>query len=174
MITDHNTSSSEGSAPTAPPTQELHVRLTEFPQTGPSFTISGNYLEMFWQSVLGPTSTAFVRYIARCEINPSTDPDTPYTPLDALALCVSLGIHKNDGGRSELPRTFAQTIERLARLRFVTVDRRDGRLPSHISVRSHVTLVPSKFRDRWPLILQDRHSLFVSSTVTDVPQNEAR
>ncbi len=151
--------------PAARPTV-LHVRAKQpsavLVETG--FTVVSAYVEQFWQSALGPTSTALIRHLARHRL-PIGDQSTEYISLDLAATRAALGVgHKGTGGKSG---PLFRSVGRLARFGFLTVDKSVDAVPSHITIATHVRTVPSGIRRRWPDELALRHDALIEQVLGD-------
>ena len=128
----------------------------ELAQTG--FTVMSAYVEQFWQSVLGPTSTALIRHLARHRL-PVGAESAPYVPVDLVVTRTALGIgRKGQAGKSG---PLFRSVERLARFGFLTVDVTGDGFATHVTIVTHVGAVPHQYRRQWPDELTGRHDAFV-------------
>ena len=99
----------------------IHVRAKKpsitLAETG--FTVVSGYVEQFWQSALGPTSTALIRHLARHRL-PVGGESASYVPIDLALTRAALGIgRKGQEGKSG---PLFKSVHRLARFGFLTVD----------------------------------------------------
>ena len=148
-----------GGAATSRPTV-LMVRAKrptpELAQVG--FTVVSAYVEQFWQSALGPTSTALIRHLARHRL-PIGDESAGYVPVSLAVTRTALGIgRKGQAGRSG---PLFRSIDRLARFGFLTVDSTEADVASHVTIVTHVGGVPYGLRRHWPDELVQRHDAFI-------------
>lgn len=162
MASDQQQAAASGE-PAARPTV-LHVRArrpsTVLVETG--FTVVSAYVEQFWQSALGPTSTALIRHLARHRL-PIGDHSATYVPIDLAVTRAALGVgRKGQEGKSG---PLFRSIERLARFEFLTVDESATGVPSHITIATHVRTVPNGIRRQWPDELALRHDAFIEQVL---------
>jgi len=148
---------------TARPTV-LHVRAsrpsTVLAETG--FTVVSAYVEQFWQSALGPTSTALIRHLARHRLTIG-DESASYVPVDLAVTRAALGIgRKGQEGKSG---PLFRSIERLARFQFLMIDAADANVPSYVTIATHVHTVPRGIRRHWPEELVRRHDSFIEQAM---------
>lgn len=126
------------------------------------FTVVSAYVEQFWQSALGPTSTALIRHLARHRLAIG-DHTASYVPIDLAATRAALGVgRKGQAGKSG---PLFRSIERLARFEFLTVDDSSSNVPSHITIATRVQTVPSGIRRHWPDELTLRRNAFIEQVL---------
>ncbi len=145
-------------------TTVLNVRArrpsTALAETG--FTVVSAYVEQFWQSALGPTSTALIRHLARHRLTIG-DESASYTPVDLIVTRAALGVgRKGQQGKSG---PLFRSIERLARFQFLTIDDGDANVPTHVTIATHVHAVPRGIRRHWPDELVRRHDSFIEQVM---------
>ena len=142
----------------------IHVRAKKpsitLAETG--FTVVSGYVEQFWQSALGPTSTALIRHLARHRL-PVGGESASYVPIDLALTRAALGIgRKGQEGKSG---PLFKSVHRLARFGFLTVDEHVLEAPSHITIATHVHTVPDGIRRHWPDELALRHDAFIEQVL---------
>lgn len=126
------------------------------------FTVVSAYVEQFWQSALGPTSTALIRHLARHRLQIGDD-SASYVPIDLAVTRAALGVgRKGQEGKSG---PLFRSVERLARFEFLTVDDSASDVPSHITIATHVHTVPDGIRRHWPDELALRHDAFIEQVL---------
>ncbi len=163
MMTSDQREAPTDEEPTARPTV-LHVRArrpsTVLAETG--FTVVSAYVEQFWQSALGPTSTALIRHLARHRLMIG-DESASYVPVDLAVTRAALGVgRKGQEGKSG---PLFRSIERLARFEFLKVDDMAADVASHVTIATHVHTVPSGIRRHWPDELVRRHDSFIEQVM---------
>lgn len=162
MASDQQQATTE-EQPTARPTVLLvRARQPSIVLVETGFTVVSGYVEQFWQSALGPTSTALIRHLARHRV-PIGDDSAEYVPIDLAATRAALGIgRKGQEGKSG---PLFRSIDRLARFRFLAVDDSALGVPSRITIATHVQNVPSGIRRQWPDELSRRHDAFIEQVL---------
>jgi hypothetical protein len=143
----------------------LHARAGQpsiiLQKTG--FTVVSPYVEQFWQSSLGPTSTALIRHLARHKLPIHAGTGSPngsnYANVNVALAQATLGV----GGKGKQGRSgpLFKSIDRLARFHFLSVDTRLDGYPTHVTIATHVQTVPLRIRRHWPDELAERHAAFM-------------
>ncbi len=131
------------------------------------FTIVSTYVEQFWQSALGPTSVALLRYFARHRL-PVGDDSTNYTEIGLEVTRAVLGVNRQ--GQLGKNGPLFRSIDRLRRFRFLTVDREHLEFPSHVTLSTHVHTVPRSIIEAWPAELRARHDAFIQQLLQEPPE----
>lgn len=105
MITEPSLNSNSDSV-ARPIVLSVRARTPTVTQVNTGFTVVSSYVEQFWQSALGPTSVALLRYLARHEL-PIGGEDSPYVevsvPVARHALVVRRGFGLGGQSRSASP-----------------------------------------------------------------------
>ncbi len=122
------------------------------------FSVVSAYVEQFWQSALGPTSTALIRHLARHRLQIG-DESANYTPINLAVTRAALGVGRT--GLEGKSGPLFKSVDRLARFGFLTIDETALRVPSHITIATHVDTVPDGIRRHWPDELKLRHDVFI-------------
>lgn len=112
------------------------------------FDALGEYTEMFWLPVIGPTATLALRRLCRW-----TDESPNGFRVSLENLAVTLGLGKATSRNSSLIRTMA----RLSDFGFAC---REG---DNFAVRRVVPIVPARFTERFPVGLANRHRQVVEA-----------
>ncbi|MFM8858404.1 MAG: hypothetical protein ACKOI2_14635 [Actinomycetota bacterium] len=112
------------------------------------FDACGDYLELFWLPVIGPTSTWLLRRLAVMVV---LHPDG--FPLDNTALAQSLGLGPNTSSQSSLVRS----LQRLSIFGLVRM------MGNRLEVRTVVPPLTMKQLARLPEHLQNAHFLWSES-----------
>lgn len=116
------------------------------------FDSCGDYVELFWLPIIGPTSTLLLRRLtAMAVLHPEG------CAVDASAVAASIGLGFDAGPKSSLARS-------LHRLSIFGLTRNSGRT---ISVRTVVPPLTLKNLARLPEHLQSAHSLWSESDPSD-------
>ncbi len=126
------------------------------------FTVVSAYVEQFWQSALGPTSTALIRHLARHRLQ-IADESANYTPIDLGLTRTALGIGRR--GMEGKSGPLFKSVARLSRFGFLTIDSTALDVPSHITIATHVDTVPIGIRRHWPDELTHRHEAFIQQVL---------
>ncbi len=126
--------------------------------TETGFSVVSPYVEQFWQSALGPTSTALVRHLARHRLHIG-DESARYTPVDLAVTRIALGIGRR--GMEGRSGPLFKSVDRLARFGFLTIDQTRAGTPSHVTMATHVVTVPVGIQREWPDELVQRHDAFL-------------
>ncbi len=116
------------------------------------FDACGDYVELFWLPIIGPTSTLLLRRLATHAV---LHPDG--CTLDTSALASSLGLGSDFGPRSSLSRT----LQRLVIFGLVRA------CSERLTVRAVVPPLTLKNLARLPEHLQTAHALWSESDPSD-------
>ena len=106
------------------------------------FDALGEYTEMFWLPIIGPTATLALRRLCRW-----TDESPNGFRVTRENLAVTLGLGKATSRNSSLIRTLVRLVD------FGFARREDDQF----AVRRVVPVVPARLADRFPLGLASRH-----------------
>lgn len=116
------------------------------------FDSCGDYVELFWLPIIGPTSTWLLRRLtAMAVLHPEG------CALDAAAVAASIGLGFDAGPKSSLTRS----LQRLSIFGLARISSRT------ISVRTVVPPLTMKNLSRLPEHLQSAHSLWSDSDPSD-------
>lgn len=130
-----------------PDVSDLTITVVEDPlRVRHGFPISSAYVETFWLSHLGPSSTCLLRLFDRLTRH---RPDHRVTlPVQDLATMIGT---PSAGSKNS---TITRRIDRLTRFgaaRWETADH------THLTVWSHLDAVPLRLQSRWPGWLTEAH-----------------
>jgi hypothetical protein len=106
------------------------------------FDALGEYTEMFWLPIIGPTATLALRRLCRW-----TDESPNGFRVTRENLAVTLGLGKATSRNSSLIRTLVRLVD-------FGFARREG---DHLAVRRVVPVVPPRLTERFPVGLANRH-----------------
>ena len=112
------------------------------------FDALGEYTEMFWLPVIGPTATLALRRLCRWT---DESPNGFRVTLDNLA--ATLGLGKATSRNSSLVRTLTRLVD------FGFARREDD----NFAVRHTVPIVPARLTERFPTGLAHRHRQVVDA-----------
>ena len=139
----------------APPpgVSDLTVTVVEDPlRVRHGFPISSPYVETFWLSHLGPSSTCLLRLIDRITRH---RPDRQVT-FSVPELATMLGTPGNGSKNSTISRRLDRLV-RFGAARWDTADR------TELTVWSHLDAVPIRLQARWPDWLTEAHSRAIAA-----------
>jgi hypothetical protein len=106
------------------------------------FDALGEYPEMFWLPIIGPTATLALRRLGRW-----TDESPNGFRVTRENLAATLGLGRATSRNSSLIRTLTRLVD-------FGFARRDG---DHLAVRRVVPVVPTRLAERFPVGLAHRH-----------------
>lgn len=164
MIKDQERTVDETASAVAPVSLWIRGRAPTRVEAETGFTVVSTYVEQFWQSALGPTSVALLRYLARHRL-PVGDDSTGYTEISLEVTRAVLGVNRQ--GQLGKNGPLFKSIDRLRRFRFLTVDREHLEVPSHVTLSTHVHTVPRSLMERWPEELRARHDSFIQQLLKE-------
>ncbi len=130
------------------------ITVTIDPRPDGDFPLGHPYLEVFWLPVVGPTSTAVLRWTDR-----TVTPAGTLTVAQAeLAAALGLGATSR-GMNGPLVKSFRRL--EWARLAKITSGRTDPNLT--VTVPNLIPVVPTARREAWTQDLRDRHANLVAN-----------
>ena len=143
--------------------ERIHIRLIEHPNNHRAvFPLEHAYVEDYWMSILGPTSVAVLRHVAR---RADTYAD-PGVTEDSRDLSVRFGLGNGNGRQAPMLRTLDRLCHFGAAVWDITPAQADTL--AAVTIFDRIDVVPLAHVNRWNVIRQAEHRATVAAQLAEV------